>query len=216
MSQRISLKGAERKVFNLAVNDGLWDILMGCFFLIFAIAPLLSNTLGDYWSSAVFLPFWLLVYLIVRWIRKHMVIPRIGVVKFGRVRQTRLRKFTISMLVVNIIAAILGVVAFMSFGGVAGQVYTMTLGLIFLIGFSTAAYILNINRLFVYGLLAGLSFLVGELLWVNGYASHHGLPITFGLTSGLMILVGLALFIRLLRNNPVLPMPVESNSPDER
>jgi hypothetical protein len=107
------------------------------------------------------------------------------------------------MLVINVIAFILGLVATITFGRVAGQIYTTTFGLILLIGFSVAAYFLDFGRLYFYGLLVGLSFLVGEWLWARGYASHHGFPITFGATSGMMILVGLVVFVRLLRNNPV-------------
>lgn len=58
MSQQISLKEAERKAFRSKYNDGLWDILLGCFFLMFAVAPYLSPTLGDFWSSVAFVPFW--------------------------------------------------------------------------------------------------------------------------------------------------------------
>jgi hypothetical protein len=206
MSHQISLKEAERKAFSAAVNDGLWDILLGCFFLMFAVAPFLSGSLGDFWSSVVFLPFWGLVFLIVWLLRRHVVTPRVGVVEFGRARKAKLTKFTVVMLVVNVIGAILGLVAALSFGRVPGQVYTMALGLVFLFGFSVAAYFLDFRRLYVYGLLVGLSFLVGEWLWAQGYASHHGFPITFGTTAGIMILVGLAVFVRLLRRNPV---PIE-------
>ncbi|MFC1935998.1 hypothetical protein ACFLX9_04540, partial [Chloroflexota bacterium] len=58
MSQRISLKEAERRAFTKAFQDGLWDILIGCIVLLWAIAPFLSTRMGDFWSSAVFLPFW--------------------------------------------------------------------------------------------------------------------------------------------------------------
>lgn len=203
MSQRISLKEAERKAFRTAYNDGLWDIFLGCFCLIFAIGPYLSSSLGDFWSSVVFLPFWGLVFLAIWLIRKHVVTTRVGVVKFGLTRKTKLAIFTIVMLVVNIIAFILGLFAALSFGKVPGQVYTIILGMIFLFGFSIAAYFLDFNRLYIYGLLVGFSPLVGEWLWTQGYASHHGFPITFGTTAGIMILVGLAVFIRLLRDNPV-------------
>ena len=54
MSQPISLKEAERKVFQSTANDGLWDIFLGIFFLEFVIAPFLSESMGDFWSVAVF------------------------------------------------------------------------------------------------------------------------------------------------------------------
>jgi len=203
MSQKISLKEAERKAFRTICNDGLWDVFLGCFFLMFAIAPFLSPSLGDFWSSVVFLPFWGLVFLGVWLIRKHVVTPRVGVVKFGLARKTKLAKFTVVMLAVNVIAFILGLFAALSFGKAPGQIYSIILGMILLIGFSIAAYFLDFNRLYIYGLLVGFSPLVGEWLWTQGYATHHGFPITFGTTAGIMILVGLSVFVRLLRDNPV-------------
>ncbi len=203
MLQPISLKEAERKVFRTIYNDGLWDIFLGCFFLMFAIAPYLSPSLGDFWSSVVFLPFWGGVYLAIRLIRKHVVTPRIGVVKFGHARKKKLAKFTVVMLVVNFLALILGLVAAMNFGEVSGQIYSIILGMILLTGFSIAAYFLDFGRLYIYGLLVGLSPLAGEWLWAQGLASHHGFPITFGISSSIMILVGLAIFVRLLNDNPV-------------
>ena len=203
MSQKISLKEAERKAFRTTYNDGLWDIFLGCFFLIFVIAPFLSTSLGDFWSSAVFVPFWGLVFLVIRLIRKHVVTPRVGVVSLGLARKTKLAKFTVVMLAVNVIAFILGLVAAFGFGKAPGQIYSITLGMIVLIGFSIAAYFLDFNRLYAYGLLVGVSPLVGEWLWTQGYATHHGFPITFGTAAGIMILVGLSVFVRLLRDHPV-------------
>lgn len=213
MSQNISLKDAERKVFRTAHNDGLWDIFLGCFFLEFALAPLLSTSLGDFWSSAVFLPILLLVYLTIRLVRRNVIIPRIGVVKFGRSRINKLKKFTFVMLVVNIIAAILGFITAINFQRITGETVPLTLGMIFLIGFSIAAHFLDFSRLYFYGLLAALSPLVGEWLFINGIASHHGFPIAFGTTAGIMIIVGFAIFIRLLHKNPIL---IETIAPGEK
>jgi len=206
VSQKISLKEAERKAFRTTFNDGLVDIFLGCFLLMFVIGLYLSDSLGDFWSSAVFLPFLALVYLAIWLIRRYVVTPRVGMVKFGQARKAKLAKFTVVMLVINVVAFILGSVAALTFGSVPGQMISILFGLILLMGFSIAAYFLDFSRLYIYGLLAGLSPLIGEWLWTHGYATHHGFPITFGTSSGIMILVGLAVFIRLLHNNPV---PIE-------
>jgi hypothetical protein len=208
MSQQISLREAERKVFRTAYNDGLWDIFLGCYFLMFVIALFLSPSLGDFWSSAVLLPLWGLVYLVIWLIRKYVVKPRVGVVKFSQVRKAKLMRFNFVMLIVNVIALVLGIVAAMTFGRVPGQMYSIAFGMILLMGFSIAAYFLDFSRLYIYGLLVGFSPLVGEWLWSRGYATHHGFPITFGIAAGIMILVGLVVFIRLLHDNPV---PTEGN-----
>jgi hypothetical protein len=212
MSHQISLKEAERKVFRATYNDGLWDIFLGCFFLMFAIAPYLSSSLGDFLSTLVFLPFWGLVYLVIWLLRKYVVTPRVGSVKYGRARKTKLVKFSVVMLIVNVIAFILGLIAAMNFGRIPGQMFTVIFGLILLIGFSIAAYFLDFNRLYIYGLLVGLSPLIGEWLWSQGYVTHHGFPVTFGITTGIMIFVGLVVFVRLLRDNPV---PIEGIPSDE-
>jgi hypothetical protein len=203
MSQQISLKEAERKAFRATFSDGLWDIILGCIFLMFVIAPFLSTRMGDFWSSAVFLPFWAVIYIAIRLIKKYVVIPRVGVATFGRARKAKLKKFTIVMLSINIAAFILGLIAAANIGRISGRMTSAFLGLLLLFGFSLAAYFLDFRRLYLYGLLVGLSPMIGEWLWIHGHASHHGFPITFGTAAAIMILVGLVLFIRLLRANPL-------------
>ncbi len=77
------------------------------------------------------------------------------------------------------------------------------MGLTLLIGFSAAAYFLDFPRLYAYGLLGALAPLIGEWLYQNMGASHHGFPIVFGTLAGVMILTGLVTFIRFLQNNPL-------------
>jgi hypothetical protein len=213
MSQSKDLKEAEKKVFRTAYNDGLWDILLGCFFLMFTFAPYLSTVMGDFWSSAVFLPFWGIVYLCIRLIRAHVISPRIGVVEFGKQRKWKLKKFSVVMLVVNTVIFLLGLIAAFTIGRVPGQLYTYLLGSFFLVGFSLAAYSLDIVRLYIYGLLAGLATVGGEWLYINWGFSHHGFPVAFGTTAGIMILVGLVLFFRLLIKYP--PQSMGSSSKAE-
>ncbi|MEJ2597685.1 MAG: hypothetical protein P8Z00_05090 [Anaerolineales bacterium] len=165
MSHQISLKEAERKVFRATYNDGLWDIFLGCFFLMFAIAPYLSSSLGDFLSTLVFLPFWGLVYLVIWLLRKYVVTPRVGSVKYGRARKTKLVKFSVVMLIVNVIAFILGLIAAMNFGRIPGQMFTVIFGLILLIGFSIAAYFLDFNVTF--GITTGIMILVGLVVFVR-------------------------------------------------
>ena len=212
MSQQISLKEAERKTFTSAYQDGLWDVFIGCFILEFAIGPFLSRSLGDLWSSVVFLPFWALVALAIWLTRRYVVTPRVGVVKFGSWRRTRLTRFTVIMLLVNLVAFVLGILAAANFAVLPSWAPVACLSLTMLAGFSLAAYLLNFTRLYVYGILFALSPLVGQWLYVHLKAPHHGFPITFGITAGTAILVGLVKFVHLLRD---YPLPAEE-SPSQR
>ena len=209
MSQEISLKEAERKAFTSAYQDGLWDIFIGCVILEFAIAPFLSRSLGDFWSSAVFLPFWAIVFLAIWLIRKYMVTPRVGMVKFGSWRRTRLVQFNVVIFTVLLVAFILGILSAVNFATLPGWIHTARFSLIILVGFGVAAYFLDFTRLYIYGILFALSPLVGEWLYVHMKAPHHGFPITFGITAGATVLVGLVKFIHLLRH---YPLPAEESS----
>jgi hypothetical protein len=211
MSERISLKEAERKAFTSAYQDGLWDIFVGCIVLQLAIAPFLSRSLGDFWSSVVFLPLWAMVLLAIWLVRKHVVTPRVGVVRFGSWRKTRLVKFNLVMFVVLVAGLILGILSARDFSAVAGWIPAVRFSLIMLIGFSVAAYFLDFTRLYVYGVLFALSPVAGEWLYVRMRIPHHGFPVTFGISAGIAILVGFGKFIHLLREYPI---PAEE-SPSE-
>jgi hypothetical protein len=203
MQQKVSLKQAERRVFRTAFQHGLWDVFIGCVVLQFAIAPLLSSRLGDFWSSAIFLPFWALVFVVILLIRNYVVRPRIGLVKFGTYRKRKLTKLLFVMLAVNLIAFMLGIYFALNFKVSASWIHMLLLGLVALFLSTIAAYFLNFARYFIYGLLFLLSLLIGEWSYVQFRVAHHGFPITFGVTSGIIILTGLIHFFRFLRSCPL-------------
>jgi len=202
MNEKIELKKIEKKAWTSYFQDGLIDIFIGCIVIMFALAPILSESLGDFWSSFVFLPFWALVYLLVLLAKKYVVTPRIGIVKFGVVRKKKMIRFNLIIFIVLVVGFILGLVSFIDFN-VPGWIHLARFGLIVLITSSVAAYFLDYPRLLLYGILFDLSLIIGEWLWVNKGVPHHGYPITFGITSAIIIIIGLIVFVRLLQNNPL-------------
>lgn len=212
MSNQISLRETERKVYQSAFQDGLVDISIGCFILMFAIGPFLTTYLGDFWGSVVFVPFWALCFLILWLIRRFMVQPRIGLVRFGPWRIARVKRFSAVMLFICTLAFILGILSVVRFDAVPGWMHTARFSLVFLLGFSVAGYLMEFTRLYLYGILIALSPLIGELLYEYLQVPHHGYPVTFGFTAVLMIATGLVLLIRLLRDHPLYNQvgPVES------
>jgi hypothetical protein len=203
MSDAISLKEAERKIFTAATQDGLLDVFLGCIFLMWVFAPFMSPSLGDFLSVAIFVPFWGLVMFGIWLVRRRVVRPRIGVVKFGSARKTKLLRFNLVAFAINAVAMIAGLCLALNSDAMSGRLTSVLFGFICLMLFSVAAYFLDFSRLYIYGLLVGLSPLVGEWLWANWRVAHHGFPLTFGISSAVMILTGLFVFVRLLRANPV-------------
>lgn len=200
---RISIKEADRQVFRSYFDDGLVDIFLSSFVLMWAVAPSMSAKLGDFWSSAIFLPVWGLLYLVLYLIRRAYIRPRTGTVKFGVTRIRKLSAFTWIMLVLNVIFMILGLVAMLL--PFDGHGYTRMLAFIVMLlaSFSLAGYFLDVTRFYVYGVLWAGGFFVGEWLYQNYGFSHHGYPVVFGTLSALIFLIGVYKLVTFLRNNPL-------------
>jgi hypothetical protein len=211
MSSEINLKEAEQRVFRSAFQDGLLELKLGCVVLMFVIAPFLSPYLGDFWSSAVFVPFWATAFGLLWLIRRQVVRPRLGVVEFGAWRRTRLLRFSGLMLVAGVVAFVLALLSAVRFDSVPGWVHTARFSLVIVIGFGLAAFFLEFAALYLYGALIALAPVVGEALYAWWGVVHHGYPVTFGLTAGFFFIVGLVKLARLLRDypQPGEPAPLE-------
>jgi len=202
MERSISLKELERKAFRSNFQDGLWDIFIGVIILQLAIVPLFSDlNLGDFWSLMAYLPIMLSVMIFVIISKKFVVAPRIGTVNFGKTRKRKIQKLTLFL----IFALTVGFFASFTF------VYTKNLSdwippiLFFgvsMASFFIASYLLDYSRLFIYGILVALSFLIGELLFRYYNVPHHGWPVVFSISGGIMIVTGIVLFSKFIKENP--------------
>jgi len=191
---RNDLKETERRTFRAAMDTGLWDVMIAGFLSMLAIGPLLSGRLGDFWASAVFVPFWGVLYLVLRLVRRRVVEPRVGVVRLGAERKARLGRFSAIMVGVNVVALVGGAVFAWRPGSTVAPV--VFLGLIVLSGFSIAAYFLDIPRYFAYGVLLVVAAVVGEMLFRRGLVSHHGYPVMFGASALAIAATGLLRFAK--------------------
>jgi len=211
MPENKTLKVIDRKIFTSYFEDGLLDIFLAAFFLMFALGPFLSKPLGDFWGTIIFLPFFWVVYLVLWYIRRRVVTPRIGSVQWGVMRKKKLRTGSIIMLVVNLVFLLLGVVSF--FKPIASG-YTVSIGfsVTMLILFTAAGYMLDFSFLYVYGILIALAIPIGEWLYQNAGFSHHGFPVVFGTLSGIMFARGVYKFITLMKETP---LPAEEQTVQE-
>lgn len=202
MTEKLSLKDLERGLFKTSIQDGILDIQIGCMLLMFVLPIYLSPKLGDFWSSAIFLPVWFLVIFGLRAYRKKVVQPRVGIIKYGSYRVKKLTRLNIVILVFNLLALLLGLFSFINFSALSAWFPAAGFSLIMLIGFSLGGYMMEMPRLYLYGILISAAPLIGEYLYQNYGASHHGFPITFGFLSAALVLTGLIILIRLLGKYP--------------
>lgn len=197
------LRELEQRTFRTARDDGLWDVLIASVVSMFAVAPLLSARLGDFWSSALFVPVWLAVYLAIRVIRARVVQPRVGIIELGEERRVRMRKGSLVLLGINVVAFVLGALAWFGIAsgwlGIEGAVYPIFFTLTLLALFSLGAYITRIWRFAAYGLLLAVGSVLGEWMWRQGWVEHHGYPVVFGFVALTMLVVGLIRLVTVLR-----------------
>ena len=200
MNNSTSLKKLERNLFRETIRDGSLDMQIGFILLIFVFAPLLSSSLGDFWSSAVFLPVWIAFFMGLRTFKKTHIQPRIGQIEFSPHRKKRLKNINLVILIFNLVAFGMGLLAFFNFQEFKGW---LPLSILILIGFSLAGFMIESPRLYLYGILTALAPVVGEYLYQNHGISHHGFPLTFGVLAGGYILTGIVLMINVFRRYPL-------------
>lgn len=198
----ISIKQADKNIYQYAFADGLVDIFITSVILMFVVAPVLSVHIGDYWSAFIFLPFWGVVSLVLSWIRKKVIKPRSGTVTYGKYRKKKITLFTGIMLGLNVAFIIIGFVLFAA-PTATGWKITLLFSGILLISFSLAGYFLDITRFYFYGFMLSAGFVVGEWLYQTFGIPHHGIPIVFGFAAGLIFFTGLYRFLSFLRQNPL-------------
>ena len=204
-----NLKEVEKKTYMSYHQDGLIDILVGIYVLMFGSGILLL-TFTDFGTWFVVSPAIFPAIMIPVWIsaKKRITMPRIGYVKFRSRGANRLMAVFLGLMVS-------GLGAFAVFTFASSQGWALTLrnliisnGMI-IIGIGAAsisslfAYTMGLKRLYAYGLLTLALFITGHFITIPfGY---------FLLTIGLVIFInGFVLLMQFIRKYP-LPQGDEVN-----
>ncbi len=203
MTAPISLKEIERKAFLSYHQDGLADIclslaLLTSFigFIFFELNPVLFTEVLWIIMIAPISIVWLWPIIYVG-MKKSFTVSRLGYVEFSPKRTRKTKAIFAMFLIVNIIAFIAGSIALVSreFTAFLFAHFLIILGFIGWLLFSLVAYLSNVQRFYVYGILTAVLFILSFYLNIAFYK-----PI---LAMGAVILVtGIALLIRFLRKYP--------------
>jgi len=206
MSHTINLKELERKAFRSTFQDGLWDMYLGFLLLTMGMGPVLPalNT-SVMWTLVILLMLSVLAWLAFWAGKKFITTPRMGLVKFGPQRKAKLKKTR----AVLFLSALLGVITFVlratwniEWAAIPIPAYVWAVQAI--VVFGLGAYFLDVSRFYAYGVLYAIPVPVDIVLLQNtGLPGFMFLP--FGVSGVVMVLIGAVLFIRFLRDYPLLP-----------
>ena len=168
MTKKTSLREIEKKTYMSYNQDGLLDIFVGFYILLFGIGILLL-TMTDF-STWFVIPAIFPAIMIPIWIsaKKRITMPRIDYVKFGARGANKMMAIFLGLM-----AAGLGVFMVFGLGASIGEGWALTLRDFFisnsmiLIGIgavtisSLFAYTMGLKRLYGYGLLTFVLFITG-------------------------------------------------------
>jgi hypothetical protein len=210
MNEKINLKEIEKKSYRTYFQTGLYDVAFGVLILSFAIAPVIRDVIGRFYIPLLIIPAPLIILLGM----KYLMVPRLGIVKFGEKREFAKKKMMIiTVLSTTILTALLALTAVGVFPGFIGEVFSgvmfmLIIGIIVIILMGFIAYIMDFKNVLYYGLAVGIGIPTAEFLHGIVGAPLDSL-ITFGILGSLLLIYGLVNLSRFLKK---YPMPREELS----
>ena len=203
MTQKNNLREIEKKTYISYHQDGLLDIFIGIYVLLFGLGILLL-TMTDFstWFiipaifPAIMTPIWLSA-------KKRITMPRIGYVKFGVRGANKMMALFLGLMVAG-----LGVFMVFGLGASMGEGWALILMDFFIsnsmiiIGIgaltisSLFAYTMGLKRLYGYGLLIFVLFFTGYFITIP----FEYLLVTIGFV---IVVSGFVLLMRFIRKYPL-------------
>ena len=204
MNEIINLKEIEKRSYRAYFQTGVYDVAFGVLILSFAIAPVLRDVLGLFYILFVIIPSSLIILLGM----KYLIIPRVGIVKYGEKRESAKKKMRIiTVLSTTILAALLALTAAGVFPGFIGEtlsgvMFMLIIGIIVIILMGFIAYIMYFKNMLYYGLAIGIGIPTAEFLHGVVGAPLDSL-ITFGTLGSLLLIYGLVNLSHFLKKYPI-------------
>ncbi len=186
-----SLKMTERRAYRSYYNDGVFDVFFGFVFMVFAWMPI-AVEVG---VPTVHLYLVLVLATPVAWlVRRHVTIPRIGLVEFAEKR--RAKKWMLAASSMMVLFLILPLII-ASGSGVNELVVVPIIALLVCL----AGYFLDYPRMYIYGAL--LVYGIVQARFLVGFAGSplHSL-ISLGIPGMGIMIYGIALLYKFLVRYP--------------
>jgi len=205
----IRLQDIERHSWRMTNKDGLLDILFGFMLLGACLSALVGLRYALEWLRILVLcgiQFGGVAFVI--WMRKRMVAPRIGRVKFSSKRTRRVRTLRIVMAVCVAVTVLLVVATSLSqrfdfalfrYGG-AWSVVAVVAAVV-MIPLSAMAIVLDYPRLLLYGSLFVIAEFLLEVVGLDDFTSYAE-TIVYGAGSVIAFAIGIPIFLKFLRSVP--------------
>ncbi|MFC1927598.1 hypothetical protein ACFLW7_03380 [Chloroflexota bacterium] len=192
-------KQIERRVFTSFFQAGFIEAFAGIILLQLGLPILFSRSgFGDWESALLTLPIALILLIVVFLVRRFVVTPRLGHVKFLPERRRKLSKLIIVPILTLIAGAIVGYIFWENASLRNILVGQIPFSLIPIIVFGAAAYSLDVKRLYVYGAIVGLIFPLGKYL-ETVIVSRTTLPAAILFTAFVFLGMATVFFVAFLR-----------------
>jgi len=196
-------KKIESRVFNSFFQDGSVEAFVGIILLQLGLPVLFSRSgFGDMQSALFVLPIALILLAVVYLVRRFVVTPRLGRVKFLPERRRRLSKLIVVPILTLIAGGIVGYI--LNENASMRNIFISQIGfsLTPIIIFSAAAYLLDMKRLYIYGAIVGLTVPLGKYLETI-IVSRDILPGTLLFTAFVFFGMATVFFINLIKKYQV-------------
>jgi hypothetical protein len=196
-----SLKEIERRAYRSTFEDGIYDILFGMLFLILALIPVLGAFGIPVWCGYLFG----IIPAVFAWFgKRHITIPRLGAVEFGKRRRSRRLLFL--MICAGFFFLTLPLLLMISAKGFGGGLaensgIPLAVGMVVAPLVIVAAYFLDYPRMYIYA--AVLFFGIPHAKFLYPYLGKpFNSLITFGIPAAAILVFGLTLLSRFVRKYP--------------
>jgi hypothetical protein len=217
MAKTYNLQEAEKHVFRLATfEDGIWEIFLGFTFFVMSFYALTRKILGP--AINVILILGVIFALVgLAWLaKKFLVLPRVGIVKFGKITVRKIRTanlITWGLVILTFALMIMGSKTILQEPvwqklpqWVSDFDVDLVFALIIIAFFGAIAYSMGVPRFYIHGTLIGVANFTSAVMQVY-YGILFQWPVAL---AGFWIMAaGIYILLKFLKEYPI-PEEIEN------